>query len=70
MARLARSEDVDRLLGPQELAAYLGIPVATVYGWRYRGSGPPGMRIGRHLRYRWSDLQTWLTAQTTTGMHQ
>lgn len=63
------SEATDRLLSPQELAVYLGVPLATVYGWRYRGNGPPGIRIGRHLRYRWSDLQSWLTAQTTAGAH-
>lgn len=69
MSRAGRSEEIDRLLSPQELAAYLGVPLATVYGWRYRGNGPPGIRIGRHLRYRWSDWQTWLTAQTTAGVH-
>lgn len=67
--RSTRIEESDRLLSPQELAAYLGVPLATVYGWRYRGNGPPGIRIGRHLRYRWSDLQTWLNAQTTTAAH-
>lgn len=69
MSLPVRSEESDRLLSPQELATYLGVPLATVYGWRYRGNGPPGIRIGRHLRYRWNDLQTWLTAQTTAGAH-
>jgi excisionase family DNA binding protein len=35
-------ESKDRLLTVQELAAYLAVPVATVYQWRWRGEGPPG----------------------------
>lgn len=55
--------DEDRLLSPHELAAYLGLPVATLYQYRYRGEGPPGYKIGRHVRYRWSDVQVWLAKQ-------
>ena len=53
----------DRLLSPAELADYLGIPTQTVYQWRHRGEGPPGYRVGRHVRYRWIDIQTWLADQ-------
>lgn len=55
--------DVDQLLSPAELADYLGVPVQTIYQWRYRGEGPPGYRVGRHVRYRWSDIQAWLDDQ-------
>ncbi len=48
------------LLSPVELSTYLGIPLATVYGWRTRGEGPPGVRIGRHVRYRAEDVLGWL----------
>lgn len=54
------------LLNPGALAEYLNVPVKTVYEWRSRGGGPPGIRIGRHLRYRMSDVQTWLTERTST----
>lgn len=30
----------------------LGVPVKTLYQWRYKGVGPAGVRVGRHLRYR------------------
>lgn len=56
-------DDNDRLLSPRELAAYLGLPVATLYQYRYRGEGPPGYKIGRHVRYRWTDVQAWLAEQ-------
>jgi excisionase family DNA binding protein len=56
-------EPRDRLLTVQELAEYLGVPVATLYQWRYRSEGPGGFRIGRHVRYRWSEVETWIERQ-------
>ena len=50
----------DQLLTVKELADYLGVPVATVYAWRYRRLGPPGFRVGKHLRFRWSDIERWI----------
>jgi excisionase family DNA binding protein len=49
-----------RLLSPEELASYLGVPLATVYRWRSCREGPPGMRVGRHVRYRLRDVEGWL----------
>ncbi|HEX2403295.1 MAG TPA: helix-turn-helix domain-containing protein [Acidimicrobiia bacterium] len=50
----------DRLLTIEELGAYLAVPTATLYNWRYLGKGPPGFRVGRHVRYRWRDIETWI----------
>lgn len=50
------------LLTPPELADYLGVPIKTLYTWRYRHEGPPALRIGRHLRYRRGDVEEWLHA--------
>lgn len=58
---------LDRLLSAQELADYLRVPVATLYAWRYRGEGPPGFRIGKHLRYRWRDVKGWIERQLHTS---
>ena len=54
-------ETLDRLLTVEELADYLGVPIATLYAWRYRGEGPPGFRVGRHLRYRRNDVEQWIS---------
>lgn len=43
-----------------EVAAFLRIPSRTLYQWRYRGKGPPAYRVGRHLRFRWLDVEAWL----------
>jgi excisionase family DNA binding protein len=56
-------ESLEPLLTVQEVADYLEVPVATIYGWRYRREGPPGFRIGRHLRFRRCDVQDWITHQ-------
>jgi predicted DNA-binding transcriptional regulator AlpA len=32
---------------------------AVIYGMRYRGEGPPAIRIGRELRFRLSDVHAW-----------
>lgn len=50
-------------LSPEELANYLSIPLSTVYVWRSRGGGPKGKKIGRHVRYRRSDVEAWLEQQ-------
>jgi len=50
----------NELLSPSELAELLRIPVSTLYNWRYNRLGPPGFRVGRHLRYRREDVDQWL----------
>jgi excisionase family DNA binding protein len=51
------------LVSLAEVAAYLGLPPATLHQWRYRGVGPVGYRVGRHVRYRMSEVDRWLEAQ-------
>lgn len=55
---------VDRrpLGSPKELGAYLGVPETTLSQWRWRGTGPRWSKVGRHVRYRWSDVEEWLDA--------
>jgi excisionase family DNA binding protein len=53
----------DTLLSPTALATYLDVPVSTVYRWNYIGSGPPLLHVGRHVRYRAAEVETWLAAQ-------
>lgn len=51
------------LATPDEVAAYLGKPVATLTQWRYLGKGPRYTMIGRTVRYRWDDVETWIDEQ-------
>lgn len=59
----AASADPADLLNPPKLAEQLGVPEKTLAVWRSRGLGPKYLKVGRHARYRQSDVDTWLTAQ-------
>jgi excisionase family DNA binding protein len=60
------SESNGRLRWPKELSVYLGVPVATLDAWRYKGVGPRFMKVGRHVRYRAEDVEAWLSEQAKT----
>jgi excisionase family DNA binding protein len=50
----------DPLLSPAQLSAYAGVPLATIYQMNSRGTGPRRIRVGKHVRYRKSDVDAWL----------
>jgi len=54
---------VTEFFSTEGLARYLGVPAATVKAWRYKGTGPRGLRVGRHIRYRRADVERWLESQ-------
>jgi excisionase family DNA binding protein len=43
-----------------ELARLLRVPKATIYRWRTTGNGPRGHKIGRYVRFRRAELESWL----------
>ncbi|WP_308401353.1 helix-turn-helix domain-containing protein [Streptomyces sp. AP-93] len=45
------------------MAAFLQIPVPTLYQWRHAKKGPPAVLVGRHLRFAWDDVESWWDAQ-------
>jgi predicted DNA-binding transcriptional regulator AlpA len=53
----------EALASPAEVGEYLGLPVATLAQWRYLGKGPQPIKVGRHIRYRWADVEAWLDRQ-------
>lgn len=44
----------------EAVAEYLDVPVHTVRAWRYRGVGPAGHRVGRHVRYHRDEVDRWV----------
>ena len=68
-----RVMDTERLTGlglepvltTSELAEYLGLQVQAIYDLRTDGRGPSGIRVGREIRYRASDVRRWLD-----GLHE
>jgi excisionase family DNA binding protein len=57
------TEPADQLLTVKELAELLQVPVPTIHNWRYRRQGPKGFRVGRHIRFLKSDVDSWLAHQ-------
>jgi excisionase family DNA binding protein len=53
----------DPLLSIEDLAAFLGVPVATICDWRVDGKGPCGVRVGRHVRFTRADVLAWVDSQ-------
>ncbi|GGQ66163.1 hypothetical protein GCM10010195_22260 [Kitasatospora griseola] len=53
-----------RYLKPEDLVELFDLPsVETVYQWRRKRTGPPGFRVGRHLRYDPAEVARWVAAQ-------
>jgi len=61
--------DRDRLdrrattISPEEAAERLGVRPSTLANWRYRGGGPPYIKVGGRVRYRLAELGDWLDGQ-------
>ena len=54
------SPELDRLIGEQEAAAFLGYTVRALQNWRLRGGGPRFIKVSsRSIRYRMRDLIRW-----------
>ncbi|GAA2838462.1 hypothetical protein GCM10010441_73520 [Kitasatospora paracochleata] len=53
-----------RYLSPEDVAALFGVPLETVYQWRRKRTGPPGFRVGRHLRFDPNAVAQWVADQT------
>lgn len=56
---------MERLLTLSEVADQLGVPEASLRYWRHAGTGPPSIKVGRHVRYRPADIDVWLEANTS-----
>ena len=54
--------NTERLWGVQDVSDYLGIPVQTLYQWRTKGYGPPGVRMGKYIRYQPDEVRRWVAA--------
>ena len=59
----ATASDSRPLLSAEELAEFLAVPLNTLYVWNHRRTGPPAHKVGRHLRYRWTEVEAWLQDQ-------
>lgn len=53
------------VLTVQQAAEYLGLAVSTLNKWRCLGGGPVFLKMGRAVRYRIEDLESYLAGSKT-----
>ena len=57
-------ERPDTLLTERQAARMLAVTTRALQAWRYRGGGPPFIRISsRLIRYRQCDLHEWIASK-------
>ena len=61
------ASEARRLMSPVALSEYLDVPLRTVYAWQSKGGGPRFHKVGRHVRYRLSDVDTWLESRASAA---
>ena len=61
MSEKGQDQQRDELLTIDEVAVILKVPVATLRKWRSAGSGPEGFRMEKHLRFRRSSVDRFIT---------
>lgn len=60
-------EDQGELFTPTELADQLHLSTSTLAQWRYKGTGPKFIKVGRKVLYRAADIHAWFNAGTHQG---
>ncbi|MEU0763743.1 helix-turn-helix domain-containing protein [Streptomyces microflavus] len=58
----------DRYLTPEDLIKMFKLKSKeTLYTWRKTGTGPPGFRVGKHLRWDPAAVRAWVENNTSTA---
>lgn len=60
MFSAAKSDEADELLTTKEVARRSGEAEITWVMRRMEGRGPKYLKLGRNVRYRWSDVAAWM----------
>jgi hypothetical protein len=61
--------DLNRLLKPEDAAAFLGLQPCTLAAWREHGSMPTlaFFKIGKAVRYRYGDIPAFIETRKATS---
>ncbi|MDB4963442.1 MAG: phage transcriptional regulator AlpA [Myxococcales bacterium] len=57
-------DPVPEFLDEKRFCTVLGISPVTATKWRAKAKGPPFIRVGRLIRYRRTDVDSWLASRT------
>ena len=58
------------MLRTVEAANYIGLRKSTLEAWRVRGGGPVFLKLGKAVRYRREDLDSFVSARIRTSTSQ
>ncbi len=61
------SEAKPEWLTTEALSELLGIPLATIRHWRYVGTGPAYVKLGRAVRYSRAVVERWISERARGG---
>lgn len=67
MSATTPTDVLDPLMTAEEVSAYLGVPVKTLYNWRSAGKGPVAIRPGRQIRYPRSAVAEYVRSLSEAG---
>ncbi|MEM8836452.1 MAG: helix-turn-helix domain-containing protein [Pseudomonadota bacterium] len=56
---------INALLTEAAAADFLNVSIRTLQAWRVRGGGPPYAKLGKSVRYRPGDLETFIAKKLT-----
>jgi excisionase family DNA binding protein len=59
---------MDELLTSDDVARRAQVSPDTVRFWRHANTGPRFIRVGRYVRYRREDVESWLTRHEVGGV--
>lgn len=60
---------MEQLYTPAQVSKLLGVSVKTLEKWRWERRNLPFVKLGAAVRYRGSDLEAWLDANTVGTEH-
>lgn len=58
-----------RYLSPKEVEEEFNIPTTTLEKWRYRKVGPPYRKLGKLVRYHFSEVESWIDRHKVQTMN-
>jgi predicted DNA-binding transcriptional regulator AlpA len=63
MSALAKTNEIDPLLHPAQVAKLLGVSLSWLAKSRMNGTGPRFVKIGRAVRYAMSAVQEYIKSR-------
>ena len=69
--KVEKSVSQEQLLNETQAADILCYSVRALQNWRHRGGGPRFVKVSaRSVRYRYSDLVSWIESRTVSNTSQ